>query len=583
MSSREETIAPSEMTSVDWALLPWRKLEKNVYRLQKRIYRASERGNVHIVHRLQQKLMRSEAARLLAVRKVSQDNQGKKTAGIDGVKSLTPVKRLEMVETIHPKHMRRVKAKPVRRVWIPKPGKSEKRPLGIPVMRDRAYQALAKLALEPEWEARFEANSYGFRPGRSGHDAIGAIFLNICLKDKYALDADIKGCFDAISHQALLDKLGTYPAMRQAIKGWLKAGCMDKEVFAETEQGTPQGGVISPLLANIALHGIEEAVQKAYTFREGKPVLIRYADDFVVIHPTQEGVKRAKQVIEQWLAGMGLTLNSKKTRIVPTLKGEDPGFNFLGFTVRQFPVGRTHSAKSTHGIPLGFKTLIKPGKEAVQRHMQVLGKIIQDHQDAPQEALIAKLNPVITGWANYYRTVVAKETFSYCDHRLHGMLKSWAHRRHPGKNAVWVANKYWGIDEGQGWVFRVKEEGTLKHHEDVHIKRHVKVRDTASPYDGNLVYWAQRLKEHPLTDSRSGFLLKLQKGRCAGCGLHFRDGDVLETDHIIPKRLGGDDRISNLQLMHRHCHDQKTAQDGSNRARMGQGINNHDHLSEEPG
>ena len=269
MSSSEETIAPPETTSVDWAQLPWRKLEKSVYRLQKRIYRASQRGNVHIVHRLQQKLMRSEAARLLAGRKVTQDNQGKKTAGIDGVKSLTPAERLTLVEVIHPKHMKRVTAKPVRRVWIPKPGKLEKRPLGIPVMRDRAYQALAKQAMEPEWEARFENDSYGFRPGRSCHDAIGAIFTEIVQKSKYVLDADIKGCFDNISHQALLDKLGTYPAMRQAVKSWLKAGCVDKEVFAETEQGTPQGGVVSPLLANIALHGMEKAIQEAYTARKG--------------------------------------------------------------------------------------------------------------------------------------------------------------------------------------------------------------------------------------------------------------------------------------------------------------------------
>ncbi len=342
MSHSEETKAPPETVSEDWALLPWRKLERHVYRLQKRIYRASERGNVQAVHRLQQLLMRSRSAQLLAVRRVTQDNQGKKTAGVDGVKSLTPAERLTLVKTLHPKQTKRAKAKPVRRVWIPKPGKPEKRPLGIPVMRDRAHQALVKQALEPEWEARFEANSYGFRPGRGSHDAIGAIFLEIGRKSKYILDADIRGCFDHISHQALLDKLATYPAMRRTIKAWLKAGVMETSQFLPTEEGTPQGGVVSPLLANIALYGMEAALRGAFLEREGKPALIRYADDFVVLHPTLEGIEKAKQVVETWLATMGLELKPSKTRITHTLDGQ-AGFDFLGFQVRQYRVGKTHT------------------------------------------------------------------------------------------------------------------------------------------------------------------------------------------------------------------------------------------------
>lgn len=196
MSSSKETKAPPDRASEDWAMLPWRKLERHVYRLQKRIYRASERGNVQAVHRLQQLLMRSRSAQLLAVRRVTQDNRGKKTAGIDGVKSLRPSARLALVDALHPKHIKRTKARPVRRVWIPKPGKSEKRPLGIPVLRDRAHQALVKQAVEPEWEARFERHSYGFRPGRGCHDAIEAIFGAIKQKPKYVLDADIAQCFD---------------------------------------------------------------------------------------------------------------------------------------------------------------------------------------------------------------------------------------------------------------------------------------------------------------------------------------------------------------------------------------------------
>src|SRR6266699_265993 len=208
--------------------------------------------------------MKSRSARLLAVRRVTQENQGKKTAGIDGVKSSAPAGRLALAQASHPKRKSKRKPTPLRRVWIPKPGKAEQRPLGIPVVFDRACQAVAKQALEPQWEALFEADSYGFRPGRSAQDAIAAIFNTIRAKSKYVLDADIKGCFDNIDHQVLLGKLRTYPAMRRLVKGWLKAGVMDGLELSPTHAGTPQGGVVSPLLANIALYGMEEALVTAY-------------------------------------------------------------------------------------------------------------------------------------------------------------------------------------------------------------------------------------------------------------------------------------------------------------------------------
>src|SRR5258708_11212011 len=268
------------------------------------------RGDKRGVEKVQKLLMKSRAARLLAVGRVTQDNQGKKTAGVDGMKSVKPAGRLVMAEHIHPKHWKQMKAKAVRRVYIPKPGKLEKRPLGIPVMETRAHQALVKLALEPAWEAKFEPNSYGFRPGRSCQDAITAIWTIINHKAKYVLDADLKGCFDNINHEALLRKLNAYPALSRTIRGWLKAGAMDNGVFEETTSGTPQGGVISPLLANIALHGMETQVAQAFTYREGKPNFVRYADDFVVFHPTEEGVKRAKVVLEAWLKDIGLELKT---------------------------------------------------------------------------------------------------------------------------------------------------------------------------------------------------------------------------------------------------------------------------------
>src|SRR5215469_10245596 len=367
----EEAKTPDTNLSVEWALLPWRKLEQHQYHLQKRIFKASERGDLKTVHKLQKLLMKSRSARLLAVRRVTQDNQGKKTAGIDGVKSVQPTGRLAMVEAIHPKQIDERKPQPLRRVWIPKPGKNEQRPLGIPVMYDRACQALAKAALEPQWEALFEANSYGFRPGRSAHDAIGAIFNNLRWKNKYILDADIKGCFDNINHQALLEKLRTYPAMRRLVKGWLKAGVMEALELSPTETGTPQGGVVSPLLANIALYGMEEALQKAYTGENkapsalrSAPQLIRYADDFVVLHAEVAEVIKAQHIIATWLKGIGLELKPSKTRLSHTLKAYqgNVGFTFLGFTIRQFSVGKTHTG-THHGKPLGFKTIIRRAKK----------------------------------------------------------------------------------------------------------------------------------------------------------------------------------------------------------------------------
>ena len=422
VSHSKETKAPLEAVSEDWAMLPWRKLEQHVYRLQKRIYRAAGRGNSQAVHRLQQLLTRSRAARLLAVRRVTQDNQGKKTAGVDGIASLPPEARLSLAEAIHPKRQEKRKPQAVRRVWIPKPGKTGLRPLGIPTMYDRACQTLAKQALEPEWEASFEASSYGFRPGRGQHDAIEAIFNVIKQKSKWVLDADVRGCFDHIDHQALLSKLGTYPAMRRAVKAWLEAGVMDGTESTPTTEGTPQGGPLSPLLANVALHGLEIRMAQAFKSSEGRPILIRYADDFVAFHAEKAEVEKAKQVIETWLADIGLELKPSKTRIVHTLEGE-AGFNFLGMNVRQYPIGKTHSGKNGQGKALGFKTLIKPSDEAIKRHMEEVAQIIRENQAASQEKLIADLNRVIKGWTYYHRTVVASEAFARCDNQLYGMLR----------------------------------------------------------------------------------------------------------------------------------------------------------------
>src|ERR687886_2362232 len=286
-------MSESATATYEWHQLPWRKLEVAVFKLERRIYKASHAGDIRRVHRLQKLLLKSRAAKLLAVRRVTQDNQGKNTAGIDGIKALTPQQRGALAAQLGTLPTGR----PTRRVWIPKPGKEEQRPLSIPTLHDRALQALVKLVLEPEWEARFEPNTYGFRPGRSVHDAIAALFQMLCFKDKYVLDADIQGCFDHLAHSPLLDKLATYPRLRRTIKGWLNAGVLADGTRQPTERGSPQGGVVSPLLALIALHGLETAITRGFRATD-RPHVVVYADDFVVLHPTRAGVERAQQLAE---------------------------------------------------------------------------------------------------------------------------------------------------------------------------------------------------------------------------------------------------------------------------------------------
>lgn len=427
----------------------------------------------------------------------------------------------------------------------------------VPTMFERARQCLARLALEPEWEARFEATSYGFRPARSAHDAIGAIFNGIRYKPKYVLDADLKACFDNIDQKALLNKLRTYAAMKQAVKGWLKAGVLEDGVFAPTEAGTPQGGTISPLLANVALQGMEEAILSQRNRKHvEQPILIRYADDFVVLHSDLEKLKEAEQKLVMWLAEIGLFMNQKKTRITHTLTPYEGnvGFDFLGFTVRQFPAGKTHSGKNTYGKLLGFKTRIKPSKEAIKRHILALNHRMKQLRSVPQWKLIKELNPMIWGWSNYYRSVVSSSVFSTCDRHVWFQLQSWARRRHARKKRSWIDAKYWKQVEGRD-TFCTPLGAQLRLHRDTAIQRHKKVRGTASPYDGNLLYWSQRLKAHPLMHARRAKLLHKQQGKCRWCGLLFRDEDILEIDHIDQNH--SNNAVSNLMLLHLHCHDER--------------------------
>ncbi|WP_333351066.1 group II intron reverse transcriptase/maturase [Microcoleus sp. LAD1_D1] len=555
--------------TVEWKDLNWRKLERVTFKLQKRIYQASKRGDVKAVRKLQKTLIRSWSAKCIAVRRVTQDNKGKNTAGVDGVKSLTQKQRINLVGKLKLTG----KAKPTRRVNIPKPGTTETRPLGIPTINDRALQALVKLALEPEWEAKFEPNSYGFRPGRSCHDAIEAIFDSISKKAKYVLDADIAKCFDRIDHKALLSKIHTYPTLNRQLKTWLKAGyCVGHELFP-TNDGTPQGGVISPLLANIALHGMEERIkQYAETLKGCKRdnryalSLIRYADDFVIIHEDLSVVKKCQEIIADWLSDMGLELKPSKTKLTHTLNEIEGnvGFEFLGFHVQQHQVGNYRSAKTSKGNPLGFKTLITPTKTKAKLHLAKIAEVIDTHKTAPQAALISKLNPIIRGWSNYYSTVVSKKIFSKVDNLTWGKIISWAKRR--GKGNI-NKDKYWRTVGDRNWCFSTEDGVELLTHASTPIVRHTKVKGVASPFDGNWIYWSKRRGEYPETPTRVASLIKKQKGICSHCDLYFTSTDIVEVDHIKPTSLGGKDTYDNLQLLHKHCHDTKTATDRSMRSK----------------
>ncbi|HET9919290.1 MAG TPA: reverse transcriptase domain-containing protein [Ktedonobacteraceae bacterium] len=468
--------------------LPWSALEQQVVRMQKQIAQASQRNDRQAVHSLQQRLMESEAARLLAVRRVTEENQGKNTPGVDGVKSLTSEERLVMAASIHPKHWSHQPSLPGKRVWIAKPGVAERRPLTILPMIDRCKQGLVKLALEPEWEVRFEPHSYGFRPGRGGHDAIAAIQVAIERQPSFVFDADIEGAFDHINQVVVLEKLQTYPALHEAISAWLKVGVMDGNRYVPSETGIPQGGALSPLLMNVALHGMETVVTEGSSGGRGKepPLLVRYADDFVILHADLGELQQAIRRVRHWLAAMGLQLHSGKTRITHTLtpyQGQ-VGFDFLGFHIQQEPKENSGPGKSQQEYLMGprgradlaalprwlvlqlqasqLKTIITPSEEASKRHLAAIDQRLQQVLTAPQKQVIAELNPLILGWASYYNGVVPATTMSRYDDLLEQRLIRWASKRHPGRDRDWLLSRYWRRNANQRRVFATAEGSQLR-------------------------------------------------------------------------------------------------------------------------
>jgi RNA-directed DNA polymerase len=500
-------VSGPEDDTLDWRQIDWRCVERDVRRLRQRIFTASRAGDLSRVRRLQMLMLRSHSNTLVSVRRVTERNAGRLTAGIDGEVVLTPKAKSELVARVT--HSREpFKALPVRRVFIPKPGTNKQRPLGIPVLIDRVHQARVLNALEPEWEARFEPRSYGFRPGRGCHDAIEAIFQVAKQNPRrlWVLDADLAGAYDRIGHDHLMSMIGTFPA-RGMVRAWLKAGVVENGRWSRTEEGTPQGGIASPLLLNVALHGMETAAGARYGADnhaiKGTPVLIRYADDFVVHCHTRQEALEVKARLAAWLTPRGLAFNDDKTQVVSL----SDGYDFLGFNVRRYR----------------GKLLIKPSQTAIRRIRRRLRDELRSLHGSNAPAVLKRLNPIIRGWAAYYRTQVSADAFGKLDHYLWKLTFKWATRSHPNKPSYWVFARYFGMfnkARQDRWVFGDRVSGSYLHRFAwTNIVRHQIIKHAASPDDPELAdYWAWRRRKAPLPINLTAMrLYRAQDGRCAIC------------------------------------------------------------------
>jgi RNA-directed DNA polymerase len=534
---------------VDWQAIDWKRVNQRVKNLRLRIFRASREGDLKRIRSLQRLMLRCQANVLESVRRVTQVNKGKDTPGVDRVMVTTPEERGWLCDQLSQLDLHHVR--PVRRVYIPK--RKGQRPLGIPTIVDRCVQAMVKNALEPFWEARFEGSSYGFRPGRGCHDAIQRIFTlaRPNTTRPWVLDADIEGAFNNIGHCALLQAIGNFPA-RELIKQWLKAGYVEDEMLHPTETGVPQGGVISPLLLNVALHGMEQVLGTSYTSKgllRGTSAVVRYADDFAVFCSTQEKAIEAHDLLATWLESRGLKWSDEKTHI----RHLREGFNFLGFNIRHYPA--PNSSRS------GYKLLIKPSADSVQQLKRKLKGLWRKHVGTTTVALINEMNPVIRGWSNCFRTGVAKETFSEIDSFMYYRAQRYMKRRHPRKSGRWRTQKYWGQSTGRQdrWVFQDKgRHATLRKFAWTKIVRHRLVRTTYSPDDPTLQdYWRERrAKPQASTSRQHRQLIQRQQGQCPVCHQYLNNDEDLHVHHVIPKKHGGTDDLANLRLVHHTCHRQ---------------------------
>jgi len=548
-----------EDESSGWHAVDWRAVEANVRRLRQRIFTASQAGDLARVRCLQRLMLRSRSNTLASVRRVTERNAGRLTAGVDGEVVLTAEAKLTLADRVQ-HSSQPFKVWPVRRVYIPKAGSQKRRPLGIPVILDRVHQARVVNALEPEWEARFEPRSYGFRPGRGCHDAIQAIFQVVKGKRPkrlWVLDADLVAAFDRIAHRHILSQLGSFPA-RGMIWQWLRAGVVENGQLHRTEEGTPQGGVVSPVLLNIALHGMETAAGVRYlstgSIRVDSPALIRYADDFVVHCHSRQDAMAIKARLAAWLAPLGLAFNEDKTRVVCL----DEGFDFLGYNVRRYR----------------SKPLIRPSPAAVRRIRERLRTELRSLRGHNAGAVIRRLNPIIRGWAAYYRTQVSSRTFKALDHYLWQLTYKWALISHRNKSRPWVFARYFGMfnrARHDRWVFGDRKSGAFMHRFAwTAIVRHQIVRHRASPDDPALTeYWAWRRRKTPLPiNNTSRRLHQAQAGRCPICkGTLDAVEDQPQLPHqwerwlatnratiaTILTRTAGTTNEAELRLIHVHC------------------------------
>ena len=537
-TAKAERLSDSKTLEFQWKSINWNKAEIYVNRLQVRIAKATQDKKWNTVKRLQYLLTHSYYAKALAVRKVT-TNKGKNTSGIDKELWSTPASKMRGVLSLTDKNY---KAKPLRRIFIEKKGKKAKRPLGIPCMYDRAMQALYALALDPVSEVTADTKSFGFRKGRCCQDACEYIFtaLSRGYSPQWVLEGDIKGCFDHISHEWLIENI---PMDKSVLKQFLKAGFVFEHELFPTDDGTPQGGVISPILANMALDGMQEMLANhfdlsakgevsAFVHNKSKVNLVRYADDFIVTAATKEIAEEAKELIREFLKTRGLELSEEKTAITHI----NDGFDMLGWTFRKF----------------NGKLIVKPSKKSIKNFVASLSETILKRGKAwKQEVLIEKLNQQIRGWTNYHQSVCASEAFAHIDYVLYELLWRWAKRRHKGR--WWVSLNYWHRRGNRNWVFSTEDKELLRV-DHISIVRHTKVRIDANPYF-DTQYFLDRKFEHGMKRLSGRFKLiwKNQNGCCYHCGMPMEISDDREIFFKVPKPAGGKDEVSNMAYVHKHC------------------------------